>query len=153
MKARIKDWFIGIYRGAAMGLGWGTAWVPLALLIALIIDPDDSMDEPWLLVGVLPGFLCGAVFSAVAGIANGRRRLDELSFRRAGARGMVSGLLVGGGWLVLALVSDPPNWLLYAVVVGSLTLLSAVSGVGTARLARKGKNAVLLPDSSTSPEA
>jgi hypothetical protein len=37
----------------------------------------------------------------------------------------MSGLLVGGCWLVLALVSDPPRWQLYAVVVSSLTLLSA----------------------------
>jgi hypothetical protein len=139
MKARLKEWLTGICRGAAMGLGWGASWVPLALLIALIVDPDDSMDEPWLIVGMLPGFLCGAVFSAVAGIANGRR-LDDLSFSRAGARGMVSGLLVGGFWLVLALVSDPPQWLLHTVVVVSLIVLSAVSGIGTAWLGRMGKN-------------
>ena len=75
------------------------------------------------------------MFSAVAGGADGRRGLDELSFNRAGARGVVSGLLVGGLWLVLALLSDPPQWLLNGVVVGSLTLLSAVSGVGAALLA------------------
>jgi hypothetical protein len=139
LKTRMKEWLTGICRGAAMGLGWGASWVPLALLIALIVDPDDSMDEPWLIVGMLAGFLCGAVFSAVAGIASGRR-LDELSFSRAGAWGMVSGLVVGGFWLVLALVSDPPQWLLYSVVVGSLILLSAISGVGTACLASLGKN-------------
>jgi hypothetical protein len=70
-----------------MGLGWGAAWVPVALLIALIVDPNDSMDEPWLLVGMLPGFLCGAVFSAVAGIPDSRRGLNELSLSQAGARG------------------------------------------------------------------
>lgn len=140
MKARTKEWLIGICRGAGMGLGWGAAWVPVALLISVIVDANDSMDEPWLIVGMLPGLLCGAVFSAVAGIATGRRGFDELSFSRAGALGMVSGLLVGGFWLVLALVSDPPQWLLYTVVVGSLTLLSAVSGVGTAWLAKIGKN-------------
>ena len=123
-----------------MGLGWGAAWVPAALLVGLIVDPNDSMDEPWLLVGMLPGFLCGAVFSAVAGIADGRRGLDELSFIPAGARGVLSGLLVGGLWLVVALLSDPPNWLLNAVVVSSLTVLSAVSGVAAALLARMGRN-------------
>ena len=110
----MKKWPIRIGRGVAMGLGWGAAWVPVALLVARIVDPNDSMDEPWLVVGMLPGFLCGAVFSAVAGIADGRRGLDELSFIPAGARGVLSGLLVGGLWLVLALVSDPPNWLLNA---------------------------------------
>ena len=39
-----------------------------------------------------------------------------------------------------ALVSDPPQWLLYAVVVVSLIVLSAVSGIGTAWLARMAKN-------------
>ena len=101
---------------------------------------NDSMDEPWLVVGMLPGFLCGAVFSAVAGIADRRHGLDELSFSRAGAWGVASGLLVGGLWLVLALLSDPPQWLLNLVVVGSLTLLSAVSGVGAALMARMRKN-------------
>jgi hypothetical protein len=136
----MKKWLISIGRGVAMGLGWGAAWVPVALLVAVIVDPNDSMDEPWLVVGMLPGFLCGAVFSAVAGIADGRHGLDELSFSRAGALGVASGLLVGGLWLVLALLSDPPQWLLNVVVVGSLTLLSAVSGVGAALLARMGKN-------------
>lgn len=136
----MKKWLIRIGRGVAMGLGWGAAWVPVALLVGLIVDPNDSMDEPWLVVGMLPGFLCGAVFSAVAGIADRRHGLDELSFSRAGAWGVASGLLVGGLWLVLALLSDPPKWLLNLVVVGSLTLLSAVSGVGAALMARMRKN-------------
>lgn len=132
----MKKWLIRIGRGGAMGLGWGAAWVPIALLVMLIVDPTDSMDEPWLLVGMFPGFLCGAVFVAVAGIADGRQGLDELSLSRAGAWGVASGLLVGGFWLVVALLSDPLQWLLSVVVVGSLTLLSAVSGVGTALMAR-----------------
>ena len=136
----MEKWMIRIGRGVAMGLGWGAAWVPVALLVAVILDPNDSMDEPWLVVGMLPGFLCVAVFSAVAVIADGRHGLDELSFSRAGALGVASGLLVGGLLLVLALLSDPPQWLLNVVVVGSLTLLSAVSGVGAALLARRGKN-------------
>lgn len=136
----MKKWRIRIGRGVAMGLGWGAAWVPVALLAALIVDPNDSMDEPWLVVGMLAGFLCGAVFSEVAGIAAGRHGLDELSLSRAGAHGVASGLLVGGLWLVLALLSDPPRWLLNGVVLGSLTLLSAVSGVGAALLARIGNN-------------
>jgi hypothetical protein len=50
----MKKWPIRVSRGIAMGLGWGAAWVPAALLVALIVDPNDSMDEPWLLVGMLP---------------------------------------------------------------------------------------------------
>jgi hypothetical protein len=136
----MKRGLIHIGRGVAIGLGWGAAWVPVALLAGLTVDPDGSMDEPWLTVGMLPGFLCGAVFSAMTGIAPGRRGLDELSFSRGGVLGVASGLLVGGLWLVLVLASDPPQWLLSGVVVGSLTLLSAVSGVGTALMARLRKS-------------
>ena len=136
----MEKWLIRICRAAAMGLGWGVAWVPVSVIVGGLIDPDDSMDEPWLIAGMLAGFPCGVVFSAVAGIADGRRALDQLSVSWAGARGVVSGLLVGGLWLVVALLSDPPKWLLEGIVVGSVTLLSAVSGVGTALLARMGKN-------------
>ena len=128
--------------GAAlmMGLAWAVVWLPIGLVIGLIIDPDGAMDEPWVVVGTYPGFLCGVIFSAVVGMGKGRRRFAELSLHGVATWGAVSGLLGGGLWLVLALLSDPPQWLLNVVVVGSLTLLSAVSGVGSAFLARMGKN-------------
>lgn len=70
--ARTKDWFIGLWRGAATGPGWGAAWVPLALLIGLIVDSDDSMDEPWLTADIRP--------------ENRRRRQHDVPrFSRAGA--------------------------------------------------------------------
>ena len=128
--------------GAALmtGLAWAVVWLPIGLVIGMIIDPDGAMDEPWVVVGTYPGFLCGVIFSAVVGMGKGRRRFAELSLHGVATWGAVSGLLGGGLWLVLALLSDPPRWLLNVVVVGSLTLLSAVSGVGSAFLARMGKN-------------
>jgi hypothetical protein len=136
----MEQWVTRISRAFMMGLAWAVAWMPIGLLIGFIVDRDGSMDEPWIAVGTYPGFFCGVVFSAVVGMAAGRRRLRDLSLPFAGARGLVSGLLVGGLWVVLALVSDPPNWLLNVAVLGSLTLLSAVSGVGSASLARMLKN-------------
>ena len=128
--------------GAAlmMGLAWAVAWMPIGLLIGFIVDRDGSMDEPWIAVGTYPGFLCGVVFSMVVGMTADHRRLRGLSLLRAGGRGLVGGLLVGGLWVVVVLLSDPPKWLLNVAVVGSLTLLSAVSGVGSVLLARMGKN-------------
>jgi len=35
-----------------MGLTWAVAWLPLGLLLGFILDPDGTMDEPWVLVGV-----------------------------------------------------------------------------------------------------
>jgi hypothetical protein len=129
-----------ISRAFMMGLAWAVAWMPIGLLIGFIVDRDGSMDEPWIAAGTYPGFFCGVVFSAMVGTAADRGRLRALSLPLAGARGLVSGLLVGGLWVVVALLSDPPKWLLNVVVVGALTLLSAVSGVGAALLARMLKN-------------
>jgi hypothetical protein len=99
-----------------------------------------ELEPEWIGGPLYAGFLCGAMFSAVAGIADGRRGLDEISLARSSTLGAVSGLLAGALWVVLVLASDPPQWLLEGAVVGSLTILSAVSGVGSALLARIGKN-------------
>jgi hypothetical protein len=136
----MEKWVTRISRAFMMGLAWAVAWMPIGLLIGFIVDRDGSMDEPWIAVGTYPGFICGVVFSAVVGMAADRRRLSGVSLPLAGARGLVSGLLVGVLWVVVALLSDPPKWLLNVAVVGSLTLLSAVSGVGSALLARMLKN-------------
>ena len=134
----MKKWPIRIGRAAMMGLAWAAAWVPVGSLAGWLIVGE--LEPEWIGGPLYAGFLCGAMFSTVAGIADGRRALDEMSLPLSGFRGAVGGLLVGALWLVLALISDPPRWLLEGAVVGSLTLLSAASGVGSALLARMGKH-------------
>jgi hypothetical protein len=132
----MKKWLRRIRAGLVMGLTWALVWAPVGLLIGMIVDPDGSMDEPWIAVGTLPGFLGGVAFATVLGIVGRRRRFDELSVPRFAVWGAAAGLLVGGTWLVIALLSDPPRWLLNGLVVGSVTLLSAVSAAGSLALAR-----------------
>ena len=125
-------------RGAAlMGLTWAVLWAPVGVLVGMLVDPDGAMEEPWLLVGAYPGFLGGVAFAAVLGIAGRRRRFGELSIPRFAAWGAAGGLLVGALWLALALASDPPRWVLHAVVVGSVTLLSSISAAASLALARR----------------
>jgi hypothetical protein len=147
----MKKWLRRIRGAVLMGLTWALAWLPVGLLIGLILDPDGSMDEPWLLVGTLPGFLAGVVFSAVLGIAAARRKLDELSVAKVGGWGAVAGLLIGS--LPFVLGDQGPDakrvWLLPVVVISSITLLSAVSAAGSLVLARKSERREL-PDASTS---
>jgi hypothetical protein len=136
-EAMKTDW-LGRLRGAVlMGLTWAVAWALLAVLIGMIVDPDGSMDEMWVAVGGYPGFLCGAVSSAVLGTLGGRRRSDELSLSHVGASGAAAGLLVGVLPFVLGEpTSEIPLWQLGAVVIGSITLLSVVSAVASAWLLR-----------------
>lgn len=134
----MENWLRRGSRVLLMGLAWAAAWVPVGALAGGLIVGEL---EPEHIGGPLyAGFLCGAAYSVVAGIAAGRRALAGMSFSLAGVRGMLSGLLVGGLFVVVALLSDPPRWLLYVAVVGSLAVLSAVSGVGSAMLARVLKN-------------
>ena len=141
----MKTWVTGIRRAVMMGLAWAACWVPVGVLVGRLIVGEA---EPEHIGGALySGFICGALFSALAGITAGRRRLDELSLGRAGALGVVSGLLVGALPFVLTGDYGAPNslfvagdGLLYVALFGALPLLSAVSGVASAWLARMAKN-------------
>jgi hypothetical protein len=141
----MKKWLRRIRGAVLMGLIWAAVWAPVAVLMGMIVDPDGSMDEMWVMVGAYPGFLGGVVFSAVLGIAAGRRRLDELSLPRVGAWGAVAGLLVGAlPFAVGEPTTELPLWLLGGVVIGSITLLSAVSAAGSLALARRAERRELL---------
>ncbi|MDP3775716.1 MAG: hypothetical protein Q8Q85_15765 [Gemmatimonadales bacterium] len=134
----MKKWLRRIRGAVLMGLTWAVVWVPVGLLISMIVDPDGSMDEPWILVGAYPGFLSAVVFSMVIWIAERRRRFDELSPTRVGAWGAVAGLLVGMVPFVAGSNStNLPTWLLMFAIIGPITLLSAVSAGGSLALARR----------------
>lgn len=100
----------------------------------------------------IPGFIGGALFSTVLGIAGRRRRFDELSLPRFAAWGAVGGLLlslVPAAMVAVGLASLGDSarglWLLTAVISGPLALLSAVSASGSLVLARMAEKRAL-PD-------
>jgi hypothetical protein len=120
-----------------MGLIWAAGWGLVGVLIGIFVDPDGAIDDMWVATLGVPGLLGGVVFSALLGIAEGRRRFDEPSLSRFGASGAVAGLLLG----VLPLAAGSPNselplWLLGVVLIGSTTLLGAVSGQASWLLCR-----------------
>ena len=134
----MKKWLRRIRGAVGMGLTWAAGWALVGVLIELFIDPMGSLVDVWPTALAIPGFLGGAVFSAVLQVAEGRRRFDELSLPRFGAWGAVTGLLLG----VLAVSAGvasaifPDLWLRAAVIIGPTTLLGAVSAVGSALLFR-----------------
>lgn len=128
----------GIGRAAALGLAWAVVWAPIAVVIGTtIVDPDNSMDEMWLTIGAYPGFLCAMIFSALLGIAERGRRLDEVSLVRAAAWGALAGVLVGAfPFTVGTPTSSVPLWHLGLAIIGSIALMSVLSAVASASLAR-----------------
>ena len=141
----MKPWVRGIGRAVIMGLAWAVVWAPVAVVIGtMIVDPDNSMDEMWVAIGAYPGFLCALIFSGVLAIAERGRRLDEVSLSRAGIWGALAGVVVGVfPFTVGTSTSALPFWQLALAVIGSITLMSAVSGIASALLARSGRKRVL----------
>ncbi|MBB6072294.1 hypothetical protein HNQ61_003956 [Longimicrobium terrae] len=133
----MNRWLRRIRGALGMGLTWALVWGPVAVLIGMAVDPDGSMDEMWVAIGAYPGFLGGVVFSAVLAIAARRRGLDDLPLSRVAIWGAAAGLLVGTlPFLIGEPTSDRPVWVLAAIVISSITLLSAASAAGSLALAR-----------------
>jgi hypothetical protein len=136
----MKKWLRRIRAAVVMGLLWAIPWAVVAVLIGMIVDPDESMDEMWWLIGAYPGFLGGVLFSIVLAVAERHRNLSELSVRRFGAWGALAGLVIGVLPFVLGTPSADVNvGRLATIVIGSFTAMSAVSAAGSLALARRGE--------------
>jgi peptidoglycan/LPS O-acetylase OafA/YrhL len=137
----LKKWQRRVRGAVGMGLTWAIVWAPVALLIGLIVDPTDSMDEMWPMIGALPGFLGGVVFSAVLGFAANRRKLGDLSIRKVALWGAGAGLIVGVVPFFLGTPAETSRpWLLPTVVISAITLLCAVSAAGSLWLAQRAES-------------
>ena len=124
-----------------MGLIWAAGWGLVGVLIVTFLDPSETIDDLWVPHMGMLGFVSGVVFSVVLWIAEGRRRIDELSLPRSGAWGAVVGLLLGlfpAAVVATGLATPAVNvWIITAVILGSTTLLCTVSAVGSAWLFQK----------------
>jgi len=141
-------------RGAiGMGLTWAVFWALFGILIGVA-----SIVLPWLPWGAffrvfdaplpalaVPGFVGGAIFSVVLGIAGRRRRFQELSMPRFAAWGALAGALLGA----LPFTVGTPAGLISASVLLSFVVpamvLCAVSASGSLAIARASEWAALPP--------
>jgi len=137
----MKKWLRRIRGAIGMGLTWAAVWGFLSVLIGTITESLSGYSlethiDP-LAALAMPGFIVGVIFSTVLWFAEGGRRFDELSLPRIAAWGVVVGLLMGVLAFALGTPSDRfPLWLGIVIIVGSSTLLSTVSAVGSALLFR-----------------
>jgi hypothetical protein len=136
-----------IRRAGLIGLSWGIAWAFAGLLPARLIA--GQIDPEHIGGPLYAGFICGALFAELAGIASGRRRLDELSSSRAALSGAASGLFAGmlpfvigdngryqAGWS-LAIVATTTTgagivarrWLRERPILPTVTLVAVIAGV------------------------
>jgi hypothetical protein len=149
----MKNWLRPIRGAIGMGLTWAAGWALAGVLIGVAsrLVPGrlwdrffEIFDAP-LPALAMPGFVAGALFSIVLGIAGHRRRFDELSLPGFAALGAVGGLLlslVPAAMVAVGLAHLNPRtslWSLTAVISGPLILFSAASAAGSLLLARTGE--------------
>ena len=100
----MKKWPRRIRGAVGMGLIWAMAWfgAGLVLLLVIFVVGASGADVPFPLGFGLLGFCAGVIFSGILGIAEGRRRFDQMSLPRFGVLGGVGGLLLSGIFVLLA---------------------------------------------------
>ncbi len=131
----MKKWLKRIRGALGIGLTWAAVWGGFGFILALVVG--GIRGDPFALLGdsvfyAAMGFIGGAIFSTVLGIAEGRRRFDEMSLWRFAGWGLAGGLLVP---MLLGV-----EWLF----VGLYTLLGAGSAAGSLALARRADDRELL---------
>ena len=148
----MTKWLRSIRGAIGMGLTWAVAWAIAGVLIGvssrlLPFLPWDSFfqvfDAP-LPALAIPGFVGGALFSIVLGIAARRRRFEELSVPRFAAWGALGGVLLTLFPFTLVAVglastegSRFSAGQVIAAIGGPFILLSAASAAGSLILARR----------------
>ncbi len=139
----MKKWLKRIRGALGMGLAWAAVWTGVGAIVGVVawvlgLDPASGIAEG-AAVGVIMGFGGGTIFSIVLGIAEGRRRFDEMSLPRFAGWGALGGLLIGVLIVGGAVFAPGPG-----SVVGLLTLLGAGSAAGSLALARRADDRELL---------
>ncbi len=156
------QWLRRVRGAIGMGLTWAAGWAAFGLLIGVSskLFPSplwdrffEVFDAPLPALAV-PGFLGGAMFSLVLGVAARRRKFEELSMRRTAAWGALGGLLVGllPAAMVavgLATIDGPAGGVLglTATITVPLVVLCAGSASITLLVARRAENALNRPSS------
>jgi hypothetical protein len=148
----MKQWMTRLRGAVGMGLTWAVGWAIAGVLIGVtsLLLPGlpwarffEVFDAP-LPALAIPGFVGGALFSVVLGIAGRRRRFHELSLPRFAAWGALGGVLLTlfpFALVTVGLASTEGGKFaagqILAVISGPFILLSAASAVGSLLLARR----------------
>lgn len=131
----MKKWLSGVRGTVLMILTWTVGWgLGFGGLIELFVDPSGAIEDVWPTALAIPGFIGGAVFSALLRIAERRRSFDEVSFARFALWGVATGLALAGLAVATGVGSSRP--LAVAAMVGITIALGAVAAIGSAVFVR-----------------
>jgi len=119
-----------------MALNWAIFWGITGAIIAVISGflgtPDGVGLDPSIALAT-PGFVGGVLFYIIFRVFGGADKFYELSLKRLAQLGATTGAVMG----ILPFIFGSSNvdfspWLLGIIIIGSTTLMSIVTAVGTA---------------------
>ena len=128
----MKKWLRRIRGAVGMGLTWAVAWSGVGVILGLVVG--GAPDVAYSVFFAVYGFLAGATFSGVLGMAGRRSRFDQMSLPRFAAWGALAGLLLSA-LSVFVLSTEPMFVLANVVFLSVVTLLAAGSAAGSLALA------------------
>ena len=135
----MKRWLKRIRGAVGIGLTWAAAWSGVAVILSLVgVFGTLGLVRVYVVVAALwavVGFVGGAIFSVVLGIAERRRSFDEMSLPRFAGWGAVGGFLLAIPWVFGA--GPPPTLGEILDTGGVMALLGAGSAAGSLALARR----------------
>lgn len=148
----MEKWMRRLRGALGMGLTWGFTWfgAGMVMMLGLLLTTGSTgADVPYPIgFGVL-GFIAGVTFSGVLGLAEGRRRFDQMSLPRFAGWGAIGGFLFSVAFVLAVSLSEGATFLSNLVVLGPvLAGAGAACASGALALARRAEDRQLLEESS-----
>lgn len=124
----MKNWMSGI-RGAVLMIvlwviGWGLGFGGIMELV----DPDGKVQDVWLTVMAVPGFIGGVIFSAILLIAERGTTFDRVQLFHFALWGAATGIALGLLTIPAEVGDVSPG---AAGMIGIFTALGLVAGIGS----------------------
>jgi hypothetical protein len=146
----MKKWLRRLRGALGMGVTWAAGWSVVGTIAWWTLDvlflgvttagPLTVLVTFLVTFGVI-GFISGAIFSVVLGLAEGRRRFDQMSLPRFAAWGALGSALLSVGVLAAESWQMPGTEL---ALLGFITLMGAGSAAGSLAIARRDDDRALL---------
>lgn len=149
----MRKWLTRLRGAVGMGLTWAVAWLGVGAIVSVVtlVNATGTVGLGFALLVLAynslrvaaAGFVVGGVFSVVLGIADGRRRFDQMALPRVAGWGAAGGAIVGALQLTVDVFPGfgfPMSELLL-VLYG---LLGAGCAAGSLALARRADDQELL---------
>ncbi|HVF46419.1 MAG TPA: hypothetical protein VNA17_02525 [Pyrinomonadaceae bacterium] len=123
----MKKWMSGVHGTVLMIVLWVLGWgLGFGGIMEAFVDPDGKIQDVWLTLLAVPGFIGGLLFSGLLWFSEGRRSFNEVSLSRVSLWGIVTGLVIGLLTIPAEVGDVSPGATGMTAIATSLSLVAAI---------------------------